>query len=66
VIILPQSPNKMRFKRDKHSREHRERVAEENRRKARVAHLMASYEAARGPRPPITLPRISIQQQDAE
>jgi hypothetical protein len=66
MILLPQTPLKQRYRHDKHSREHRERIAEENRRKARVAHLMASYEAARGPRPPITLPRISIQQQDAE
>lgn len=64
MIILPQSPNKMRFKRDRHSREHRERIAEENKQRQRISQMVACSEAMR-PKPKITLPRLSIQE-DAE
>jgi len=65
MIILPQTPNKMRFKRDQHSREHRERIAAENRQRQRIGQMIASSEALR-PKASVSLPRISIQQQDAE
>lgn len=64
MILLPQSPNKMRFKRDQHSREHRERIAAENKQRQRIGHMVACSEAVRPPSP-ISLPRLSIQD-DAE
>ena len=64
MIILPQTPNKMRFKRDQHTREHRERIAAENSKRQRIGQMVASSEALR-PRPQISLPRLSIQE-DAE
>lgn len=63
TAFTPINPNKKRFKRDKVSLAERERIAAEARRRQRIAHMIASYEAA-SERPPITLPRYSIQ--DAE
>lgn len=64
TVFLPRTPNAKRFKRDQHSAEHRERIAEANSARARIGHMVASSEALR-PRPAVSLPRISIQQ-DAE
>lgn len=61
--FTPINPNKKRFGQDKVPLAERERIAAKNRRRQRIAHQVASYEA-QTERAPVTLPRLSIQ--DAE
>jgi hypothetical protein len=65
MIVLPQNPHKMRYKRDRHTREHRERIASRNRVKAKIASAVAAWEA-NSPRAPISLAKFSIQQEPEE